>query len=344
MHTVSDRGRFAPAFTGKMSDYIAWRTKAELWLYHTKAKKEYHGSMLYSAQDNSHVQDRMLTVGLSVIKSADGIDRILDVMDQKFKPKKKTTAWNAYDSMDDMRRLEGETIEDFALRVETKHGQIQRVDASVTMSEHMLTLYIIKRCCLDQMSRALLLANMEEYRVRDLVDTVEDVFSGDAPWEDPNKKSKAKPKLSPDEEMQSAMFNQESEDEDSAAYWTKGRGKGQFGQFRKNDGIICERCGQNHEAKNCKLTWQQAQQSLKIQSQKNGKPQFQPQSQSEVGMLALPCSNCNDPNCEGWEYCSDDDDVFISEQEKILSTQEIYILTFSLSINTGGISGAYLFL
>ena len=160
MHTVSDRGRFAPAFTGKMSDYITWRTKADFWLYHTKAKKEYHGSMFYSAQDNSHVQDQMLKVGLSVIKSADGIDRILDVMDQKFKPKKKTTAWNAYDSMDDMRREQGETIEDFALRVETKHGQIQRLDASVTMSEHMLTLYIIKRCCLDQMSRALLLANM----------------------------------------------------------------------------------------------------------------------------------------------------------------------------------------
>lgn len=320
VHTDSDKGRFAPSFSGKMSDYEAWRTKAELWMYHTKAEKKYHGSMLYSAQNNSHVQGQMLKATLPVIKSADGIDQILAIMDQKFKPKKKTTAWSSYDSMDDMRRQKEESIEDFALRVETQHAQIQRVDASVTMSEHMLTLYIIKRCCLDKTSRALILGNMEEYTVRDLVDTVEDVFTGDVPWEDPDKKTKIKHKFTPDEEMQSAMLNQESEDDDGAAYWSKGRGKGQFGQsrdFRRNDAITCERCGQNHETKFCKLTWQQAQQSLKIQSQKNGKAQLQSQFQLEpdVGMLAVPCSNCNDPNCEGWEWASDDDDVYISEQE-----------------------------
>ena len=36
MHSASDKGRFAPAFTGKMSDYTAWRTKVELWIYHTR--------------------------------------------------------------------------------------------------------------------------------------------------------------------------------------------------------------------------------------------------------------------------------------------------------------------
>ena len=109
-------------------------------------------------------------------------------------PKKKTTSWKSYDAMDDMRRQQMESVEDFTLRLENQYAQIQRADKSATMSDHVLTMHIIKRCCFDPASRALLLANMEEMTTRCLVDTVEDIFSGEAPWEDPDKKTKNKPK------------------------------------------------------------------------------------------------------------------------------------------------------
>ena len=294
-----------PYFSGKMADYEMWRAKAEVWKHNTKAKKDSQGSMLFAAQKNPRVEGLILNLTLPVILSSEGIDKIFELLDSKFMPKKKTTSWKSYDAMDDMRRQQMEPVEDFTLRLENQYAQIQRADQSATMSDHVLTMHIIKRYCFDPTSRALLLANMEEMTTRCLVDTVEDIFSGEAPWEDPDKKTKNKPK-SPEfiraddswhDSVHAAMFNKDSEEDEDAGY----------GAFRPPFKGSCERCGKpGHPAKFCKLTWQQAQQSLKMQ-QSNPK--------SEHAMFAMPCNNCGDPNCEGWEYYSDDEDPVSFMQE-----------------------------
>ena len=83
----------------------------------------------------------------------------------------------------------------------------------------------------------------------------------------------------------------------SKARFTKG--------FSKED-ALCTRCGKDgHDAADCVLSWQQAQKSKKENAHK-----FKP----EMSYMALPCTNCGDPNCEGWVYeDSTDDEIFFDQ-------------------------------
>ena len=81
---------------------------------------------------------------------------------------------------------------------------------------------------------------------------------------------------------------------EDAFYSGKGKGKG-------TANVQCARCGKMHHPSNkCKLSWEQAQKSLRENP-----------AQSDIALSAFgaaPCSECNDPRCDGWQYASDIDD------------------------------------
>ena len=86
-----------------MSDCEEWRFDAENWKFNTKCTKDKVASRLYSTQNVADVKVTMRKC--RELQSAQGWDKVMEIMDNKFKPKKETSAWSAFDELEDMEKM-----------------------------------------------------------------------------------------------------------------------------------------------------------------------------------------------------------------------------------------------
>ena len=96
-----------PTFSGRMRDYEDWKYDAGNWKFNTKVTKEKIASRLYGAQTVASVKSVMKGVPVSMLQSDKGWDEIMKQMDKKFMPKKETTAWTAFDELEDQPAARG---------------------------------------------------------------------------------------------------------------------------------------------------------------------------------------------------------------------------------------------
>ena len=128
------------------------------------------------------VKSHMRGVPQDVLHSENGWKEIMQVMDQKFMPKKETTAWTSFDELEDMKRGESETSESFISRFEITVADIVAHDSQFKISERMATMMIMKRLCISKDHRATLLTKMQnDYSTRALSDAIQETFVGDVP-------------------------------------------------------------------------------------------------------------------------------------------------------------------
>ena len=178
----SHGGGNPPTFSGRMRDYEDWTYDAENWKFNTKVTKEKVASRLYGAQTVQSVKSVMKKVTVNVLQSEKGWDEVMKQMDNKFMPKKETTAWTAFDELEDMQRGENETSEDFISRFEITVADIVAHDPQFGMGERMTTMMIMKRLCISKDHRATLLTKMQtDYSTRSLTDAIHESFVGDVP-------------------------------------------------------------------------------------------------------------------------------------------------------------------
>ena len=74
-----------PSFSGEDIDYEMWREDDHVWEYHTTVGQKFKGAKLYGAQQNKEVKDVMRAVGMSVIKSEEGYEKIMAAMDAHYR-------------------------------------------------------------------------------------------------------------------------------------------------------------------------------------------------------------------------------------------------------------------
>ena len=162
-----------PKFSGNMRDYEEWKFDAENWKFNTKVTKDKQASRLYGAQTVKSVKSHVRGVPQDVLHSENGWKEIMQVMDQKFMPKKETTAWTSFDELEDMKRGESETSESFISRFEITVADIVAHDSQFKISERMATMMIMKRLCISKDHRATLLTKMQnDYSTRALSDAM----------------------------------------------------------------------------------------------------------------------------------------------------------------------------
>ena len=122
------------------------------------------------------------SIGEEVLQSAAAFDKIIDVMEAEILPEKTTTAWTAWDTLEDMQREEGESTEIFVQRFKTTYLEVQAHDPDANVSARTLTRMMIKRLLISQTDRALLLALMEDaLTAQALIDAAKKGFIGDLP-------------------------------------------------------------------------------------------------------------------------------------------------------------------
>ena len=309
----ANSGGPVPIFSGAMEDYPSWKEDILDWEHSVKLPDKVKGSRLVLAQ-NDVIKAIMRRAGPDNVRSAEGFNLIMKVMDSNFTHPEKDIGWYSFEKWDGMTRTKNQSSENFILQYNVAFDDVKKHDAKVSMSDQLLAMKALARLQIDDKDKTQILSRMKDpINTHTLISTIKSIYGkADVPLIAP---TSAKMTESEDHALVNhEMFHSENENHDYSedeAYWVKvkGAGKGKNFNGNKTSTIKCERCGINgHTAKTCRIDWNKIPQSIKTPPELTG------------AFVAL-CPDCGHPDCEGWDYedsafdvsfksQADDDDVF----------------------------------
>ena len=141
------KGGAAPVFTGNMADFEDWEFKVEMWIHGSKTSKDRLAAILFNAQTNDQVMRKMKSNGKEKMKTAEGMEAMMQFMRTKYAKPQDSLAWPSFDAFDDTFRHKDESSEAYINRFESNYETTQRYDSELNASDRMLAMMCLKKGC-----------------------------------------------------------------------------------------------------------------------------------------------------------------------------------------------------
>ena len=310
-------GGSIPIFSGMRVDYESWKEDIGDWQTACKLKKEVQVARMLIVQPEM-VKEVMRQIPKDQRDSAEGFQKVMNVMDQQFKKEVENMSWPAFEKWDNMRRKKGQSTESFIMEYELAFTKARKHDPELQCSDRMLAMKALARLQVDSDHSAQIISNIKgPMTTRSIVSTVETLYrKKDVPWSDQDQPKNKKTTDTQGSEDDTGFVGTEDMVQDAeGAFWVfKGKGASpgknqkQFTREYKGPSNTkkCERCLQSgHSAGECWVPWSECQKKKGIQ----------PSNEAATGMfVAVMCEECNHPDCDGpecegtdcgrWEYAS----------------------------------------
>ena len=287
----ANSGGPVPIFSGAMEDYPSWKEDILDWEHSVKLPDKVKGSRLVLAQ-NDVIKAIMRRAGPDNVRSAEGFNLIMKVMDSNFTQPEKDIGWYSFEKWDGMTRTKNQSSENFILQYNVAFDDVKKHDAKVSMSDQLLAMKALARLQIDDKDKTQILSRMKDpINTHTPISTIKSIYGkADVPWV--VQKSAKASDIADSALVNHEMFYTETDHADDEAYWTwamknKGAGKGKGGP----NVTKCERCGiPGHSAPKCRIDWQKIAPNMKT-------------TPTELtGAFISICEHCGHPDCEGWEY------------------------------------------
>ena len=141
-------------------------------------------SALINAQTNDDVIDYMLEVPDEQLKTAQGVELLIEKLNEYYAKDTAHLAWAAFYDFWVGRRKRGETAAEFTRQFKQRYAKVTAHDPECKISERRLSLVLLFQLGMSEQSRALVLANMKDQTCAQVVHSVEHLFKGNLPVED----------------------------------------------------------------------------------------------------------------------------------------------------------------
>ena len=105
------------------------------------------GNILFNAQTIVQVTRAMKSIGKEKMKTAEGMEAIMQVMTTKYAKPQDSLAWPSFDAFDDTFRHKDESSEAYINRFESNYETTQRYDSELNASDRMLAMMCLKKGC-----------------------------------------------------------------------------------------------------------------------------------------------------------------------------------------------------
>ena len=158
MASFSDK--IPPPFDKRQDDYVKWKRKLKLWQEITDVPKEKCGMhVLLRLDDDTQeaVQDKL---ELTDIKTAEGTDKILTVLDTLFKVDESVKAYEIYDDFECYHRPPTLSIPEYCTEFENKLNKVKK--SGTTLSEHVIAYRMLKSANLSEVDERMVRATIDK--------------------------------------------------------------------------------------------------------------------------------------------------------------------------------------
>ena len=246
----------APTFSGKADDFDRFAKMVRYWKMQSPLKPEKLGAKLILCQTDEKVLDVLLSLKEDKVASEKGFDVVMEALQGKYAIDDEDMAWPAFDAFDSINRGKSESADQFVVRFDNAYSKARSYDDEFTMSDQGQVKMCLRRMNISPINRALILGNIKgKLTTATITKAIRSVFTTDVPYEIPKDNipqtvakddaSFVAPEGSPDDDV----------DPDGSAYWSKSAGKGDKKKSYPYNkaGVVCVRCGQRHESKDCRL-------------------------------------------------------------------------------------------
>lgn len=108
-------------------DYGNWKKDTEVWRLFTKDEKNRQGAALYLSL-NGTARDAVRGISADALKSDDGFDEVLKILDKVYLKDTATRAYCAFKDFVEYRRSSGDTFAVFIVEFEKRYREVERHD------------------------------------------------------------------------------------------------------------------------------------------------------------------------------------------------------------------------
>ena len=236
----------APVFSGDDEDFERWKSRVDLWIHDTTPKEEKQAARIVNSQTNKDVIDLLLNLPEDKLKTKEGVQLILDTMEEHYGKDPHTLAWQTFVVFFLLTRKPGEKATEFVRRLENAYRKIQAYDSEIKINDRTLGMIALLRLDLSETDRNLIITKCPELTPKKIVRAITASFTKDPQSVSQHSKGNIEPTFG----EQSFTAYDESSDE-AIAYFTQKFGKG------PGPGLVCHRCGKkNHRAVDCQTPWE----------------------------------------------------------------------------------------
>ena len=169
-------------FSGDDEEFEMWKQLVSLWLHDNSLKEDKLSARIVNSQKVASVIQLMLQVPMDKLKTKQGVQMIMDLMEKTYSKDERLLAWQAFAEFLVTVRKDDEKAVDFVRRLESAFRKVQGYDSEVQINDRTLAMIALLRLDLSDTDRALIVSNpicAEDFSPKKVIRAIQNTFTKD---------------------------------------------------------------------------------------------------------------------------------------------------------------------
>ena len=162
----SANSKTPPLFTGGVENYQFWKKELDFWKDYTELKPEEIGFAILFRIEDKEAKEAIMNLEKAQIKSAEGYDHVIKVMDGLYEKDKNESMYEAYSNFENYRRKRGTGINAFINEFEARYQRTKH--HKIEMSENLIAFRLLKCANLSSTQEHLIRATLDKWTYEDM--------------------------------------------------------------------------------------------------------------------------------------------------------------------------------
>ena len=168
-----------PSFNRSCDDFQKWKRKFGVWRTVTEKPASKQGGLLILSLDDVTQGEVLDLIDISEIKKKKGVNKVLNILDEKFQKEASITAYEAYQEFESCRRSAGLSISDHCDAFNRKYVKFK--NGGSYLSEHVLALKLLDSSNLSDSEVTLIKATVPELTYDEVFKQLKKTYIGMRP-------------------------------------------------------------------------------------------------------------------------------------------------------------------